>query len=138
MLIGELLGAVVDHWFLAPVLLLSLHFLYNRYGRGISRFPGPFLSSVTDLWQVYLAADYNRHFLVDLHAKYGDIVRVAPGKISFANPAAIKDMLGPGTDFRKVKSTCATRFFAYARSHSTDFIDRAAFIGFQRQLRTAM
>ncbi|KAF2102472.1 cytochrome P450 [Rhizodiscina lignyota] len=101
MIIEEVLGAVLDNWFLVPIFLVSFYVLYNRYGYGLNRYPGPFLASVTDLWQVYAASNYGRHFLIDLHEKYGDIVRIAPNKLSFANPTAIKDMLGPGKDFRK-------------------------------------
>ena len=55
-----------------------------------ARYPGPFLASLTDLWQVSeflsLKQPYN---LTDLHEKYGQFVRYGPDKLSTTAEDAI-------------------------------------------------
>jgi cytochrome P450 len=75
---------------------LVLYAIFNRYGRGLSRFNGPFLASLKSLWgmwNVWSTAD--RPPYVHLHEKYGHVVRLSPNKLSFAQPAAIRDIYGP-------------------------------------------
>ncbi|KAK2606805.1 hypothetical protein N8I77_005531 [Diaporthe amygdali] len=64
--------------------------VYQVYFHPLARFPGPFLASVTDLWQVHqfltLRQPYN---LTDLHAKYGQFVRYGPDKLSITAEDAI-------------------------------------------------
>lgn len=104
MLLQTLLGLLSRLWPYLLLALVSLRMLYNRYGHGISRYPGPFWASITDLFMVFEAyRDYNRVPLRELHDNYGDIVRWGPNKLSFGDPTAIKDILGPGKDFRKVR-----------------------------------
>lgn len=63
---------------------------YQAYFHPLARFPGPFLASVTDLWQVYqfltLRQPYN---LTELHAKYGQFVRYGPDKLSITAEDAV-------------------------------------------------
>ena len=40
----------------------------------------------------------NRPPILNVHWKYGDIVRVGPNTIPFGKPEAIKDIYGPGRD----------------------------------------
>lgn len=64
--------------------------VYQVYLHPLARFPGPFLASVTDLWQVYqfltLREPYN---LTELHAKYGQFVRYGPDKLSITAEDAV-------------------------------------------------
>lgn len=77
----------------AAVVFVQL--LYNRYGYGLSRFKGPFLGSLTSLWRLFeVQVTANKPPFLDLHAKYGDVVRLAPNRLSFAQPEAIKDIYG--------------------------------------------
>jgi hypothetical protein len=66
------------------------YIVYQVYFHPLARFPGPFLASVTDLWQVQqfltLRQPYN---LTTLHAKYGQFVRYGPDKLSITAEAAI-------------------------------------------------
>lgn len=41
--------------------------------------------------------------MIHLHNKYGDVVRVGPNVLSFAQPKAIKDIYGPGKVWEKVR-----------------------------------
>ena len=56
--------------------LLTSIFIYRRYCHRLRHFPGPFMASVTKLWQTTKTLDSQNHILLDgLHKKYGDFVR---------------------------------------------------------------
>lgn len=88
---------------LAIALLLSC--LQARYSRGLNKFPGPYLASFTDLWKLW----YARHnslkentVYLDVHEKYGDVVRIGPNSLSFASPQAIQEIYGTKGSQQKV------------------------------------
>ena len=86
---------------LASVIIFSL--LRARYSRGLNKFNGPFLASITNLWKVwYEYTSSQKRMYEDIHKKYGDIVRVGPNELSFADPKAIRDIYGPGGSSQKV------------------------------------
>ena len=74
-------------WLLAVlvglIVYLTIYIIYQRFLHPLAKFPGPFLASLTDLWQVSeflsLKQPYN---LTALHEKYGQFVRYGPDKIS--------------------------------------------------------
>lgn len=95
-MINNILAILRGHPLVICGVALVLYALFNRYGRGLSRFNGPFLASLTSLWgmwHVWTPAD--RPPYVHLHKMYGHIVRLSPNKLSFAQPAAIRDIYGP-------------------------------------------
>ena len=54
----------------------------RRYLSPLSRYPGPFIASISRLWYTHVNWQGSQHeVLVELHAKYGDIVRVAPNEV---------------------------------------------------------
>ena len=56
--------------------LLTSIFIYRRYCHRLRHFPGPFMASVTKLWQTTNTLDSQNHILLDgLHKQYGDFVR---------------------------------------------------------------
>ncbi|KZT51464.1 cytochrome P450 [Calocera cornea HHB12733] len=63
----------------------------QRIFHPLSKYGGPFLASLTDLWSTYLAYRGDWHVVMDrLHKKYGPIVRIAPNEVSISDPAAMK------------------------------------------------
>ncbi|POS69760.1 isotrichodermin C-15 hydroxylase [Diaporthe helianthi] len=82
---GALLGSGV-----CVALWFGGYVIYRVYFHPLARFPGPFLASVTDIWQAYqiltLKQPYN---LTELHAKYGQFVRYGPDKLSITAEDAI-------------------------------------------------
>lgn len=90
---GRALPAVAVCFFLGIV----GYVVYQVYFHPLARFPGPFLASVTDLWQVNqflsLRQPYN---LTDLHAKYGQFVRYGPDKLSVTAEDAIPSIYQKG------------------------------------------
>ncbi|EDP89834.1 hypothetical protein HBH56_212230 [Parastagonospora nodorum] len=71
-------------------LYLCSYVIYQRFFHPLAKFPGPFLASLTDLWQVSemlsLKQPYN---LTDLHERYGQFVRYGPDKLSTTAEDAI-------------------------------------------------
>ncbi|KAI5358672.1 putative cytochrome P450 [Septoria linicola] len=78
--------------------------IYNRYLHPYSKFPGPFWASITDLWYFrrvrYGLAGHND---LDLHKKYGSMVRISPSQILISDPAAIEIIYGPRNVFPKAE-----------------------------------
>lgn len=90
---------------LAAIAAVTLYFLSSRYSRGLNRFPGPILASFTDLWKVwnaYHASTARNDTYVDIHKKYGDVVRIGPNNIVFADPQAISEIYGTKGSQEKV------------------------------------
>lgn len=92
--------------------------VYQRWFHPLAAFPGPFLASVTDLWQVYqyltLRQPYN---LTELHEKYGPFVRYGPDKLSVTSEDAIPLVYQKGG-----KSMPKTEFYdAYGAAHPNVF-----------------
>ena len=95
-MINNILAILREYPLVACSVALILYALFNRYGRGLSRFNGPFFASLTSLWGMWnVWATADRPPYVHLHKKYGHVVRLSPNKLSFAQPAAIRDIYGP-------------------------------------------
>lgn len=72
------------------------------YGRGLWRVPGPILRrifTITRIISVYRGFSHEDD--LELHRKYGPIVRTAPNQVSISDPREIKKIYGVGTRFVK-------------------------------------
>lgn len=69
--------------------------IYNVYFHPLSKFPGPKFAAISRIpySRILLNGDGNRNIL-DLHLKYGPIVRLAPNFLSFSHPDAMNDIRG--------------------------------------------
>ena len=82
--------------FLSLLAAFCLYLLRIYYQKGLNKYPGPFVANFTDIWKVWYASGAaDKQYYVDIHARYGDIVRVGPNELSFADPAAIDDITLP-------------------------------------------
>ncbi|KAG6361912.1 hypothetical protein INS49_010141 [Diaporthe citri] len=91
----QILHAVLQHWAPALILITVAWLLRNRYHNGLHKYPGPFLASLTDWWR--FVDVWNRRPEIThlkLHEKHGDVVRLGPNTLSFADPAALKAIYG--------------------------------------------
>ncbi|KAF8853739.1 putative cytochrome P450 pisatin demethylase [Acephala macrosclerotiorum] len=87
-----------------PILLsiLTFHLLRNKYGKGISQIPGPALAGWTSLWRFNNVREGRGHWtIIDLHKKYGKLVRTAPDVVDVADPAMIPVIYNIKGDFTK-------------------------------------
>ncbi|KAJ0123947.1 hypothetical protein J7T55_012419 [Diaporthe amygdali] len=88
------------------VLLITLalvtNVVYNAYFHPLSKIPGPFLAGVTELWRTtkYASGQWHQDIL-DLHRKYGPVVRISPNEVSFVDQAALEQVYSHTTGTKK-------------------------------------
>ncbi|KFX95463.1 hypothetical protein V490_03843 [Pseudogymnoascus sp. VKM F-3557] len=77
------------------VLLSCGYILYNVYLHPLSSYPGPFWSAATHWPRVRaLLSGHLSYYVLELHEKYGDVVRIGPNELSYNNANAWKDIYG--------------------------------------------
>jgi hypothetical protein len=103
-MLTDILLLIQGYWvFILPTVLL-VYPLRNKYCYGLSKYPGPTLAAYTDGWRFFNALGrQTEKTTVELHRKHGDIVRLGPNVLSFADPRAIKDIYGLNKGFTKVR-----------------------------------
>lgn len=107
------------YWFVTIPVVLLARFLYHRYSSSLREYPGPLLASgsrawkgkclsckrntwkadrykVWSTWRGHTETDH-----IELHKRYGPVVRIAPNELSFSSPHAAKDILAAGKGFHK-------------------------------------
>ncbi|KAI1376114.1 putative cytochrome P450 [Hypoxylon crocopeplum] len=74
---------------------LASKIIYNLYFHPLRNFPGPTLYGASRLpWAIRHATGSQAKFTQSLHDKYGHVVRIGPGHLSFTDPRAWKDIYG--------------------------------------------
>ncbi|EKD16694.1 uncharacterized protein L3040_001435 [Drepanopeziza brunnea f. sp. 'multigermtubi'] len=102
MAVESIIAALLIHWPAALGVVFVAYLLCNRFNRGLNKYPGPFLASLTDWWRFWIV--YKRRPEVEhirLHEQLGDVVRLGPNSISFSNPKALKTIYGLNKGFTK-------------------------------------
>ncbi|QSZ36171.1 hypothetical protein DSL72_007296 [Monilinia vaccinii-corymbosi] len=102
MITDTLLASLIQHSLSLFIVGIAIRLLRNRFNRGLHKYPGPTLASLTDWWRFYDV--YKRRPEVThqkLHAKHGDVVRLGPNYLSFADPKALKTIYGLNKGFVK-------------------------------------
>ncbi|PGH03342.1 hypothetical protein AJ80_08702 [Polytolypa hystricis UAMH7299] len=90
-------------WHQLPVRTLLLAYgaliigrsVYRIWFHPLARFPGPLLAKVTWYWEGYkelVERVSMAHELVELHKKYGEIMRIGPNQLHFARPSAYHEI----------------------------------------------
>ncbi|KAK5637155.1 hypothetical protein RRF57_012867 [Xylaria bambusicola] len=94
--------SIVTYWaILVPVFILT-RMVYRRYASPLRSIPGPFLASCSRLWKVRSTVQENTHWdHLELHRKYGPVVRIAPNEVSFSSPQVARNLLSAGKRFYK-------------------------------------
>jgi cytochrome P450 len=71
--------------------------VYRLFLHPLSKFPGPLPAKISGLWRSKKYLDGNWHAdVVELHEKYGRIVRIAPNELSIVDEHAMKNLYGHG------------------------------------------
>ncbi|KAI1079575.1 cytochrome P450 [Whalleya microplaca] len=87
------------------VLVIGIYVVYQCIFSPLARIPGPFIAKFTTLYYPYFAKRGRLHRdLVELHRKYGKVVRVAPNMLSVGDPMAFREIYRAGNRFYKAKS----------------------------------
>ncbi|THH01967.1 hypothetical protein EW026_g808 [Hermanssonia centrifuga] len=87
-------------WFLWVV----INGTYNLYLHPLSKFPGPKLAAFTIWWKIYVELIQKKdlvEMLFELHAVYGDVVRIAPNELHFAKPSVYHEIHSPRNRWSK-------------------------------------
>lgn len=81
-----------------PLLLILFQlaiYVYNIFFHPLRKFPGPVTSAISNIPFIVNGMRGDGVFwVVELHQKYGEVVRVAPNELSFSGNAAYKDIHG--------------------------------------------
>ncbi|KAF2196197.1 cytochrome P450 [Delitschia confertaspora ATCC 74209] len=91
--------------FSSLILLLLFRALWQAYSPKRTVAPGPFFAKFSRLWflRQVLQGEFEK-VNIELHCKYGPVVRIAPNEYSISDPEAIKTIFGHGTQFMKAPS----------------------------------
>jgi len=81
----------------------SVSTLYSIFLHPLRRVPGPFLAKFTELWRTskYFRGNWHSDIL-ELHAKYGPVVRVAPNEVSIVDRHGLTQVYGHAKGTKKV------------------------------------
>lgn len=83
--------------------LISIKTLVNRFGGGLNKIPGPFLAGFTDFWRVVIVWRRRPELThIQLHEKYGPVVRIGPRTVSVGDVQAVKKIYALNAGFIKV------------------------------------
>ncbi|KAK0739073.1 cytochrome P450 [Apiosordaria backusii] len=102
MITDQIIHLLAQHWPAVLITVVLACLVKNRYHNGLNKYPGPFLASLTDWWRFYDV--YKRRperTQIELHRKYGPVVRLGPNTLSFADPEALKTIYGLNKGFVK-------------------------------------
>lgn len=86
----------------AFAVLLFCGYVARTYAR-LRHIPGPFWSKFTDIPRFYWVKTRRaQHIHIDLHKKYGPLVRMGPNMVSVGDPAEIPNIYSTTGKFIKV------------------------------------
>ncbi|KAF2125779.1 pisatin demethylase [Dothidotthia symphoricarpi CBS 119687] len=95
MLLNEILPFLVRYW---PAVLISstvAYLLTNKFWKGLNKYPGHWVAGYTNWWRLYDVLGWKHQWTqIALHREHGDVVRLGPNVLSFADPRAIKIIYG--------------------------------------------
>ncbi|KAI0543243.1 cytochrome P450 [Xylaria digitata] len=95
---NETLNGVSVNQLLAAVCTLTFIYcisrvVYNLYFHPLSKYPGPRLAAMTDIWWAYASTTGRYPWIIeDVINRYGHVVRIAPNELVFLSPQAAKDI----------------------------------------------
>lgn len=102
MLVPSLLAILKIYYPVLLPLCLVFWLFYNKYQLGLNKYPGPWLAAYTNWWRFFENLGRRTEWtFINLHRKHGDIVRLGPNVLSFADPRAIKTIYGLNKGFVK-------------------------------------
>lgn len=99
---GRTMFAVGMYLLLIGSVMRLIRLYKTRNRPGLRNIPGPFLASISNLdriWSCLRGQQMNYH--LQLHSKYGPLVRVGPNHVSFADGSLIPTVYGINTRFWK-------------------------------------
>lgn len=101
----SIISILLKNWPVAVAVGLVAYLAANYFNHGLNKYPGPVLARFTDWWRffdVYGRRPDITH--LKLHREHGDVVRLGPNSLSFADPKAIKQIYGLNKGYVKVRT----------------------------------
>lgn len=104
---GLVSGVSIVELFLVLLITGTLAMLYvtyhNKYGYGLNHVPGPWLASLSNIYRLLRVTKGTAHLQdINLHRKYGSVVRLGPNMVSVGDPKAIQRIYGITANLPKV------------------------------------
>ena len=100
----------VYYFALAFVAYLGCWGVYTTFFHPLRGIPGPYAAKFTELWRTRRYALGNWHDnILEIHRKYGPVVRIAPNEVSFVDKDALIKVYGHSTGTKKVCGQYHTR-----------------------------
>lgn len=97
------LSTSLRHWCLVLLFSLIVKSASNYFSKGLNKYPGPLLASLTDLWRFCDVLGRRPEIThIKLHKEKGNVVRLGPNILSFGDPLALKAIYGLNKGFVKV------------------------------------
>jgi cytochrome P450 len=95
--------------------------IYRLYFHLLAKYPGPLMGKITDWYSVYHCLKGDRYLdIIDLHNRYGDIVRFGPKRLSFSSADALQAIYGSRANTTKSLHYKAMAFYMKnASTHAT-------------------
>ncbi|OAL29839.1 hypothetical protein AYO20_09032 [Fonsecaea nubica] len=91
-----------SHLGLTVAVCVVLYFVSQRYKTGLRHIPGPFVASFSGFWRAWEVAKGDWHVKnLELHRRYGPLVRIAPNVVSVSDPDALRVIYGLNSGFTK-------------------------------------
>lgn len=84
------------------VLWFLISIIQTRYKSGLSNLPGPFLAKISNLDRIWSCASGEQmNYHLQLHQKYGPLVRIGPNHVSFSDARHIPQVYSITSKFFK-------------------------------------
>ncbi|KAK0638079.1 Cytochrome P450 monooxygenase gsfF [Lasiodiplodia hormozganensis] len=91
--------------------VVCAYVIYQRFLHPLSRYPGPLLASLSNVWKAYHVYQGDLEYaILKLHQEHGKIVRIGPNHLDISDAAAVKNIYLTGKSF--VKSSFYDAFTA--------------------------
>ncbi|KAF2718536.1 cytochrome P450 [Polychaeton citri CBS 116435] len=84
------------------VLAIFAYCFYNRYLHPLAHILGHLFATISPIWLAWQSWNKRRPRLdLELHRRYGSVVRIKPNELMFSNPGYFGQVYGAGTKFTK-------------------------------------
>lgn len=96
--------------------------IYCRTLHPLSKFPGPFLASISRLWLWKTSHTGQLHYVqASLHQRYGKLVRIAPNELACSDPYMVKEIYRTQNPLEKSDfyTTWRSKSFGKNKDHFT-------------------
>lgn len=89
-ILSQGLKLALGHPWLVLIAFVFSRLIWNKFQPHVWKIPGPTAAAYTKFWRVYDVWKGQAHLTaIDLHKKYGPIVRIAPNHVSVSDPSYI-------------------------------------------------